>query len=359
MAYALNFLLVGLYIFIFKTARLPEKKKYVCFLLLCSIQFTLLVGTRALETGADTRNYYYIFNSIIRLDNPFTVARRSAEPLYRMLCWVVGKMGLGFVWLNLIVAAITMFFLSAAIYKFHCNAYYSIFLFLSFCLFYQMQNQYRQIAAISIAFYGCACLLENSNFGGRQFVFWVVLAAGFHYSVLIMLPMIFLKNVRITRKIMIVYVIATVLMITGFQLVMRLIASSYYAGYLMSSYNEKGQTSTLLNLVVRIVLLLFCTYFHENVVKARENIDFFYHMAIICTILQLLTTYSALFGRVTTYFFVGYLVLIPEIAQNGFRRPANRRILNGTLFFIFMLWHYVYFINTGGYAYKSFLFRLF
>ena len=149
------------------------------------------------------------------------------------------------------------------------------------------------------------------------------------------------------------YVIATIALFFSLPVIFYLISFTTYVGYIGSIY-DNVQATSFYNLLVRVILLLISLYFYKPL-KERMNIDLYYHMIIICTIIQLLTIRSALFGRLTTYFFYAYFILLPYIVQNGFKTKKNKIITIVVMGIGFTLYHYVYYTLGGGYEYESLL----
>lgn len=338
MLFAFNVISICLYRLLLSQVKISNKKKDAWFLIICSIQFVLIAGTRTLSTGADTYAYYQVFNTIKRYTNPFTMPKQNQEFLYILLSWCFGKIGLSFELFNIFIASLTMSFLSFSIYKLSPNVFLSIYLFYCFSLFNQMLNQYRQILAMAIFLYSLSCWLEGKK--GKSLAF-IIVAAGFHVSVLVTIPFILLSKVKINRKVISKYILATFVALLFSQVVLYLISFTQYAGYINSWYDVRNQGSVIANTFVRIILLLFCFYFH-SALSEKLSCDYLYHMALWCTSFQILALNSALFGRITTYFYTGYMFLIPEIMVNGFKEKNNKLILNIVVFLIFILYYLVY-----------------
>ena len=215
-----------------------------------------------------------------------------------------------------------------------------------------MLNQYRQILALAIVLYAITYLLDGNK---KAFLIWVVLAAGFHKSSLVTIPLVFLSNIKIAPRIVWLYVLSAVGLWFLNDLLFYLISLTPYGVYVGSAYDQSFLLSTILNLGVRICVLVFCCVFHKRLVSIRPNIDFFYHLALICTVLQVLTVKSALYGRVTTYFFAGYLILLPEIVANGCSTRRNKLVVNIGLYLVLLAWHIVYYTSVGGFGYAGFV----
>lgn len=352
MVHLVNTILICVYGIFIRLLKLSPSKKSVLFLTLSSIQITLIVGTRTVVSGVDTIAYYYFFERIYTSRPPFAYFSSNFEPLYVLLAWSIKWLGGSFMALNIAMAALTMLFLSMGIYRLSRSPFFSIYLFVCFCLMNQMMNQYRQVLAFAIVLYAYSYLDKKDVL---RYIFWIAVASGFHISALVVLPLILVQNIPITKQTVIRYIGLTAIAWLAFESLMYLLTFTPYAVYLRSIYNEAAVRSTILNLGVRVCMLIFAAVFYKRLKCMRPDIDVFYHMIILCTIIQLLTTRSAIFGRITTYFFLAYMVIIPEIVKDGYKKRGNRMIANSALFTLFTVWQYVYLSAGNNTQYASWL----
>ena len=202
-------------------------------LIVFSIQVTLIVGTRTITTGADTFNYYQIFSYLQQNPNDFlhtsNVLVNNVEILYRLVCVVCGKVGIGFYGANILIAAATMYFFSCAVYKMTDDVLISIFLYNSMFFVNNMMNQMRASLVFAIVLYATTFLLENKIV---HFSFWTILAAGFHTSALIALALIPLYQMYISRRVKILYVVLTFVSTQLLGIAYKLISLTNYGRYL-------------------------------------------------------------------------------------------------------------------------------
>lgn len=355
MIYLINIVLIFVYWGFAKLLPIAKNKKEIVFLIACSIQISLIAGTRTINTGTDTVVYFNFFQRTLYVESVRDILG-SFEPFYSLLCWTVGKMGLNFLWLNTIMAALTMYFYSKAVYRMSSNVYLSMILYVFCCMFYQMMNQYRQMLAMAIVLYAISLLQYGMV---RRYTVWILTAALFHYSALVALILIPLAKVDIKKRTIEIYSIV----ILGFPLVQRalfgIIAFTPYARYVGRSYERHMQMSTVYNLAVRVMLLIGCLFFLRKIKEHSTNccINITYHMIFICTVIQMMTTQSSLFGRITTYFFYAYFILIPEIATYGFAKQNNKKIAMFVVVILFALYHWIYTSNANIVPdYSSYLF---
>ena len=87
--------------------------------------------------------------------------------------------------------------------------------------------------------------------------------------------------------------------------------------------------------------------YKETVTRANYT-KYLYNAAWICTITQIFTLQSYVFGRVTTYFFVPYIILLPEVLKTYEKIFGKYGLFAKILFFIsFAIYHYVYYMLGG------------
>jgi drug/metabolite transporter superfamily protein YnfA len=149
-----------------------------------------------------------------------------------------------------------------------------------------------------------------------------------------------------------IYTMASVIAYFGFDKVLYLLSfTNYGVTYLnWSKYNTTFERSSILFMFVRIIMLLGCLAFYKDLRAKDSSINVLYNMAIVCTITQLLTVRLYLFGRITTYFYVTYIFLIPEImGLIKERYSKNKRIvLYGIIIIALLLYHFVYYYSSSG-----------
>ncbi len=354
MLFIVNAIILFAYFLFSKFTKISEKSKRKIILFLIGTQLTLIAGTRTLETGTDTGGYFLIFNKIsgyTRISN-YDI---GYEPLFTLLCFVLGKHGIPFIYLNLLIAGMTMLFLCMAIYKISDHIFCSIFLYLSFCLFDQMMNQMRQILAMAIILYAVSFFKDNNP---KKFVIWILIATLFHYSSIIAIVLLFLYKVEINKKIIFGYLIVSILGFSLIDFVFYILSFTVYGSYIGGFYDVEFRVASIMNLIVRLLMLFICLWFYPRIKKKRNDIDIYYHMALICTALQLITVKSALFGRVTTIFFYSYFVLLPDILLYGYRKKSNKKIVSVAFIVVVLLYHYVYirYSPSQKVQYSSYLF---
>lgn len=244
---------------------------------------------------------------------------------------------------------ITIYYLYKSIYCMSKDWCLSLYMFISFCLYYQSFNQFRQILAIVLSVYAIKFLVEDRKL---VFIFFVILASCFHTSALVMLVLLVVNLFAIDTKTLMIYFLGTLGCYIGFDYVIYLLSfTNYGKTYLnWSVYNTSFEMSSILNLVVRLAVLVFCLFFYKVTIKRNSKLRVFYHTALICTALQVLTLKSYLFGRVTTYFFMPYIFLLPEVMETikvNFS-SKNYVLIKYIVYIVLFFYHIVYYFSETG-----------
>lgn len=330
MIYVFNILTILFYYICTKHIKKINKKEV--FLILCLIQMTLIVGLRY-KVGADFESYRKIFELIGKGAYDVT----QVEVCYKFLCRIVYILGGSYYTLNMIVAFLTFLFVTLAIKKISADYFCSIYLYITLFFFYHAMNQTRQQLAIAIGLYAMTFLCEDKI---KEFIVLVVLASLFHTSIILFLCLVILKKVRITKKTMYIYIMAVVILLLSFEFLMRILKYTRYGFYLSSYNNSNIMDSTIINTFVRIAFLML-VWSREKYVQDTSKKNVLYHMAFLCTIFQIITIRVSLFGRITTNFFIVYILLIPEIIKT-YRVRYRKLIWQGCLI-MSALYNYIYY----------------
>lgn len=308
MIYLYNNISIFIYAFLIKHIYCKNKQKK--FLFICFLQMSLIIGLRQ-NVGADYESYQKIYEY---LNNVF-LYKYSYYPVekgYEFINILCGKLGIPYWGVNMIIAILTNIFIVLAIKQFNVNALLAVYLYISFFLFYHSMNQTRQGLAMAIGLYALAQLSNGRNI---RFVILVILASLFHLSALLYLVLLLLSKIIINKKIVFFYIMGAIAALLGYNFIVSVLLYTKYGLYFGSYYDKQASVSTIFNLIIRIILLIFVLLYFSKIKDSVEK-NILYHMSFLCTLFQMLTVVSSTFGRITTLFFLGYIILIPRIAYS-------------------------------------------
>lgn len=344
---AISFLAVfflGLYSNVCRSDYSHKNSMKVLFLSLSFLSLFIPLILRDISVGTDYTSYRDTFISIInsgKIDDntimwlgwPFIYFIKTIAPL--VLNNYVVFYGL--------ISLVSLLFLYASILKSRIP-WLSLALFIGFCLYFQMFNQIRQLLAICIILYSLKHIRSRSLI---KFYMTILVAGMIHTTALLFLPFYFLSRLKITKKTLTAYLIIGVLTAMSFSSILSLVAlTSYGQIYLPSGFNTSFAPSAILNFAVRVAMLVFCLALSKKVLEESNN-KYLYNLVIYCTILQAVTIFSSLFGRITTIFFVFYILLIPEVIVANFKNKGRAFIVS-LIVMVLIVYQYIYYTSPNG-----------
>ena len=265
-----------------------------------------------------------------------------------------------------VVAFLTLYFLYKAIYKMSCSWWLSLCVFLCFCFYYSSFGQPRQFCAIALTTYACSFLRKNINGGLRQkkyFLLYVLLAFSIHKSALFMLVLYPCCHIRMNRRNLFTYVLILIGFHVAYDIVLWVISNTSYKNYIGSNFDVAFNENTAANSVMRLIMLVGCLLFAKSTVKRNPDTLIYYNSVIICTILTTLSVKMYLIARMTQYFYVMYIFLIPEVVKSiqSHLTSNNKKIMLFLTLLLLLVYHFIYYAltNTGARNYGVYKMMLF
>ena len=321
-------------------------------LLFLFVSFNTLFLPAALRgrVGTDYGRYQQLFYSIGENSlNPIEKNWLKQSLLFLLINKIVYFTTKNYLWVMAVFAFIIVFMFIKAIVENSINWTYSLFVLLSFCLYYQSFNQIRQIVAISIIMLSFKYLKYGDN---KKFIISVFFAALFHLSALIFIIMLPVKNIRISKKLITASCIIGTLFYVGFNAFFSIIVKTGLYSQQLTSYEYSATftSNTILNFVIRIMLLAGCLFVYKETTRRAPYTNIYYLAAIICTILQIGAIKVSIFGRVTTYFYVAYIFLLPEVIKSFteyFRNEVSHFLFISFMTGLLIAYHFVYYYSTA------------
>lgn len=329
--------------------------------ILSALPLFLLIVLRSREVGVDYHGYA---EAIINIGNNQILDYYSdwlGDGFYYLIR-IISSLGLKNDILVLIVISIIAFLSIYFLYKAILdNSHYptvSLFIFFSFCLYYQMFNQFRQLLAITITTFAFKYIMEKNVW---KYMAWILFATTIHNSAIVMLPIYYLCKLNINKKNITIYSLLSIIGYLQFGVIVKLLQHTTYGQIYLNwdIYNIANDKGAILNFIIRLFLLVICIIPYKRLVKKYKNINALYNMIIICTIIQLFVIKSTLFSRVTTYYFVFYIFLLPIVVKEYAIMLKCKEIIVLVFFYIMLLYHYIYFffissVESGYKVYKFF-----
>lgn len=322
-----------------------DKIKKNRYFILSLLPFALLFVFRGLSVGKDYKTYADAYLSLI----DGTLDARQSEwlsPGFKLVCIFLSFFfHKNFYAVFAIINILTLFLLYKSLLDNSENPPLSLFILFCFCIPFQIFNQFRQMLALSITFFSLTFVKKRKFF---PFLITILIAGMIHTSAFVILPIYFLFNLKLDRKKIIVFLIFAAIGFVFFDFFKSILANTYYGRIYFGSSFDVTEKSSIYNLIVRLIMFGGSYFYYKNVVKFKPDANILYWAVFICTLLQLLVVKSYILARLTTYFYIYYILLIP-LVLNQFLVAKRRKNVLFVLFVCGMiLYQFVYYNSSSG-----------
>jgi hypothetical protein len=230
-----------------RTSRMPDTWRVALVMLV------LMVGLRH-EVGGDWETYIEMLESYT--DSSMAAKYGFQDPAYILLNILATWSGLGVYLLNLISAAFFSWGL-VVFFRAQPRPWLALAVAVPYLITVVAMGYTRQGAAIGIAMLAIVSLSQRSTL---RFIFWVALAALFHKSAIILVPMAVLANTK-RRAFTFLWVALTGVVL--YVLLLQDAIDFLIHGYIKSEYQSSGAAIRIaMNALPAAIFLLFRKRFH-------------------------------------------------------------------------------------------------
>ena len=338
--YLINIALIIFWRVYFTRKKFPNAKKYFCAV--AAIQWILISGLRHLDVGADTYNYYRMFEEvkitpwrgIFRNLFGFLFRTLDADDVgYELLTKVFQQFSGSYQMFLLAIAVFFMSWMAVWIYRNSASPCTSFLLFSTlFYSFYAITGHRQTIATAMVVFWGHDLIRKREfwKFAAVSFVAFLI-----HKSSLVFVPVYFLVRIPVTTayKTLCAAVIALVTVLGK-----RLYGPvALWIGYneRQINYSEGGATlyALLLVMLCAVVWLLF-----PRIKRHREDADLLFHVNSLALASGLLVIQNQSFMRIQQYYSLFLMITVPELIntlQRKYRLPVY--LLFGSVMILYLI----------------------
>jgi len=295
------------------------------FLYLSFVVLFILSAFRGAMVGTDTPSYERIFNTI---ELGGTVSQEIGWQLLNKLIVYFDGDFQHLLMVSTLLIIIPVFYVAK---RYSLNPMLSIFLFFVLYIYLQSFNITRQSVAISVVFLSYIFLIERRHI---WFCLLVVLAATFHTTALICLPLVFINRIpdRAAVHLFIVFV----------SFVIGIVFSGYFIGQVADllgydRYLDNFESNTTIGLY----LLMLNGFFVFVLFTAKERGEIF-KLFFIYILLANLTAKAPYGYRLIFYFSIVQLLFLPYFISN------NRLKSRSLAFFLVVIYSYTIFLRSSG-----------
>ncbi len=322
-----------------------------------------MVSALRFDIGNDYRQYTQTAHEAYV--GGYVVTEAGFNVLVRFLYGIMG--GEYYELVFAVFAFVTLYFFLKAFWRQSVDFSQTFFLFMMMGLYFQTFNTVRYYLALALALYSMKYVLERD---GIKFVFWIVAAAFFHKSVLLVLPMYWIASFAWKKWQIAAGLAVCALCFAGKGLVLKL-ALVLYPSYKNTIYLETPSLfdSLFSSLRPLLALVLYGWFVYVQAPRDPKNSDQSWERALrFYGQLNLLALVSGTFfyflpvvTRISYYFGVSQLLMIPLILHYITEQKTRRRVTAVVyavclLYFMVFLWK-AHENGVGLLPYRSWLFE--
>jgi len=320
-----------------------ERPHRVFWLLAFLVPF--LLSAFRWKVGTDYLTYislYEAINSISTLEQLWQQVL-EVEPLY-VLMNVLVKLVFNNPLPIFFLSSLLLGFLFRAMEDYHgkISVMLAVFVFLTL-MFSTTLNIMRQMIAVSITFYAARHLFQKQY---DKAALWMFLALMFHYSAIVLLPFwLFRGPQRYARNARIAMFAALVLMF-----VLGSVFGSIFSSIRALYTGEDGEGGTLKIglMLLRLPIIVPILLFRKRLIAHDERNRFWIMLAVFEVLFSYLGYILDVLNRLSLYFAVSWIVLLPALVRSMPTRGAQYRMGAYVIAVCVGLWIFNTAINNYG-----------
>jgi len=261
----------------------------------------------------------------------------------------------------ILMGVLTCFFYIKAIWDQSTNRLLSVFLFLTWGLYFFTFNTIRNYFAIAIVFYAIKYLLSGEKiFFIDEKIFFiglVILASFFHFSVIFSLPIYLLAYYTKLKKGHIPFIILAMILMLIAQIPLRSLAFYFYSGYEGSVYD--ADRISYLNILKAILIIGICLKY-KRIVYQDKFLKFYFNLNVFALMLYVGVYWLPEISRIGFCLNMTVMFLLPRLIHSikfkGQRTNLTTMIVGISLVLFVLLLNGFYSESNRTLPYKSWLF---
>lgn len=317
------------FIFFVSGIKSDKKQNFFIFLLLL-----LLSSFRKNIVGTDLPTYIDIFKKASILN--FTdYLHTDMEKGYLIFNQLISYISIHERWFIFITSITIMSMISYFILKQSKMIWLSYFLFITLGYYFMTFNTLRQCIAMGILLCSLKKIEERKFFYFLSYYFIAIL---FHYTSCLFILLYFIYPVSINRKFIVTTFISSVLVVLFSKKVVLFLINKIpkYRFYIDIIHSGEGLKLYFLYLFLFFVLYIF----GKNTLKKQKIL---YQMFAIALVLQGLSFYFSVAARLTNYFSISLIILIPNIIF--IQKDKRMRAIYLLFLYLFSMTYFIFLLR--------------
>ena len=266
-----------------------------------------LLSALRMEVGNDYETYVDTFHEIYV--GGYVVTEPLFNAVVKVLCELSG--GENYLLVFAVFAFVTIWIFLKVMYEQADDFSMTFFLFMTLGIYFRTFNTVRYYLVLAITLYSFRYIFRKEYV---KFILLIVLAAFFHKSVLVVIPIYFIANMKWKKWYVAVLSVGAAGMLIFQDLIMKIALELYPSYkdtiYLQTETGLSGNLMSILRCVAVLGLALLC--YHESWKEDEKN-RFYIKLNFLAVLLYLCGSFLPLVGRIGYYLITSQILLIPAI----------------------------------------------
>lgn len=307
------------------------EKEYNNLFLFCSIGILFVISsTRTIWYGSDVIRYINIYQDLTYIDFPSliesSIGGDMKDPVFYLSSKLISLTGANYrIWLS-VISGVFIYSVSRIIKIHSPYPFISVVALISLGYFSFSMTGLRQTIAISIILFSYSFIRERKLL---QFIICVILASLFHSSALIFLISYPISFNKIDWKNILILVFAFLILFISPTFIRSLI-SLFSWNDTLANYAFRETTLTLSGFIIQFFIFIFYMVFINNILTNNHKDIILFNISFVGLFFQLFATEIAEFFRISMYFSIFNIILIP-IAIKSIKNTNLRRFVYYTV----------------------------
>jgi len=235
----------------------------------------------------------------------------------------------------------TVYFFLKAIYDQADWFGYSFFLFMASGFYLSSLNTVRYYFAMALAMYGAKYMIRK-EYG--KFLFWILAAAFFHKTVLIVIPVYWFATRKWKKREMAVILALCVSLVLFKDFYRRIIFMIY--PYYENTRFDTGSTSYM-NIAKGVCILIFALLYYKTAIKENQQNLFYFYLNIASLLIYVFASFIPEVSRISYYFNAFQVFLIPNILIR-IKDKRQQLFFGITIAMAYILYFAIFIHRAGG-----------
>ena len=322
--------------------------------LLAIFTVLFLLSALRMEVGNDYETYVDTIHEIYV--GGYVVTEPLFNAVVKVLCELSG--GENYLLVFGVFAFVTIWIFLKVLYEQTDDFPLAFFLFMTLGIYFRTFNTVRYYFVLAITLYSFRYIFRK-EYG--KFILLIVLAAFFHKSVLVVIPIYLIANMTWKKWHMAVLSVGAMGMVVFQDLIMK-IALELYPSYKDTIFlqTETGLSGNLMSILRCVAVLALAVLCYQDEWKESKENRFYFKLNFLAILLYLCGSFLPLVGRIGYYLMTSHVLFIPAIL--GSIRSEKKKKIFTVLVIIAGVIYFVIFLKSANQPgvrvlpYKSWLF---